>query len=62
MLTGSCTDGSTINSQLTQDVFIVVTRGGAGLMFQYHCPTGWNMRLPVATNTAIAVAGQTCRE
>ena len=62
MLTGSCSDGSTINNPLTPDVFVVVTRGGVGLMLQYHCPGGWNMRLPVATNTAIAVAGQTCRE
>jgi len=62
-LTGTCTDGSTLNAPLGSDVFIVITRGGAGgMQLQYHCPTGWNMRLPLATNTALAIAGQTCRE
>jgi hypothetical protein len=62
-VTGSCSDGSTLNGQLGSDVFIVVTRGGVGgLQLQYHCASGWNMRLPLATNTAVAIAGQTCRE
>ena len=62
-LTGSCTDGSTLNAPLGADTFIVVSRGGVGgLVLQYHCPSGWNMRLPLATNTALVIAGQTCRE
>ncbi|HET6149127.1 MAG TPA: hypothetical protein VFH68_16435 [Polyangia bacterium] len=61
-ITGSCTDGSTINNQLTSAVFIIVTRGGAGLLLRYYCQDGWNMRLPLATNTALAIAGQTCRD
>ena len=61
-LDGSCNDGSVIHNTLTQDIFIVVTRAAVGLSLQYHCANGWNLRLPLGTSTAIAVANQTCRE
>jgi hypothetical protein len=62
MVNGSCSDGSVIHSNLGSDVFIVVSRAAVGLSLQYHCQNGWNLRLPAASTTAVAIAGQTCRE
>jgi hypothetical protein len=61
-LDGTCTDGSVIHNALTADDFIVVSRAAVGLSLQYFCETGWNLRLPAGSTTAVALAGQTCRQ
>ena len=42
-LSGSCTDGSTLNATLTPDDFIVISARGSNLGLEYFCPTGWTM-------------------
>jgi hypothetical protein len=59
-LTGTCSDSSTpISSSLSGD-FMVVTLSGTGLLAQYYCNAGWNLRLPAGSTTAVVQTGQTC--
>jgi hypothetical protein len=60
LISGSCSDGYTVNDTLNSTDFVVIERGGSGLLLKYYCDTGWSISLPVGTTTASARAGETC--
>ena len=60
-LNATCTDGPPYQRALTGDSITILT-GNVGLLEQYYCQTGWNLRLPLGTTTAVAPTGQTCVE
>jgi hypothetical protein len=60
LISGACSDGYTVNDTLNSTDFIVIARGGSGLLLEYYCDTGWSMSLPAGTTTASARTGETC--
>jgi hypothetical protein len=60
LISGSCSDGYTVNDTLNSADFVVIERGGSGLLLKYYCDTGWSMSLPAGATTASARAGETC--
>jgi hypothetical protein len=60
LISGSCSDGYTVNDTLNSTDFVVIERGGSGLLLKYYCDTGWSISLPAGTTTASARAGETC--
>jgi hypothetical protein len=63
-LDATCTDGSAIHRALTTTDYIIMASASAnaGLLLEYYCQKGWNLRLPAGSTTATAPVGQTCRE
>ena len=63
VLAGSCSDGFVVNTGLDSTDILTITGGGStGLLLQYYCDAGWNLRLPAGTTTAAVRAGDSCRQ